>query len=189
MKLWLQVLFAQGYLWRDRFPEALEPALERRGLTLLWLIFALVLPVLGVLRMLDGSWTVGVLFIVTGVGASLLNAVSVEVHRLRENLAFWTSLAWGAAVLIGPVISLIVVLAIQGDWGFATLLLLTWAFFGTAQLHDIESRYLFFSDPTANQYLLAGWPESFPRMWVETYWRLPIRIAQTMLGMEGSPSA
>ena len=61
MRLLFQVLFMQGYLWRDRFPEAFDYRPHRHGVSWLMLIFGLSLVAWGITLVMTGSPITGVL--------------------------------------------------------------------------------------------------------------------------------
>jgi hypothetical protein len=195
MKLWLQVLFAQGYLWRDRFPESFEYAKPDRwrpnALNLLW---AASLVTLGAMWIYYGSAIFGPLLPVTGIAYLVGAADFLGLDRVVVSRAFWTSVSWacgaltvgGFAVLLilsfawqlttvvnGDSVSLGLAVVFVGSAGFMV-------FFGSMSLHAIECRYLFFADPRINATMLDD-PEWNPReLWSDTYLHLPAKILKTV---------
>ncbi len=185
MKLWLQVLFAQGYLWRDRFPEAFaEAKVEHRSTTgyLIHLIFAVML-LMGIWSIADGDLSWGILVPVAGTW--LLWALSS--HGLRTDVGrkeLWLSAVWALGFLFSvSIIGLLLVVLVTADWWLLLLTLWLIVCYFTGWLRGIQCNYLIFRDPANNAWRLEGPkepPKGFMRAYtdaiVETYWRLPRQI-------------
>jgi hypothetical protein len=185
MKLLLQVLFAQGWLWRDRFPHIYAKAkVEHRGaIGYLILLLSAVLLLMGILSIADGDLSRGILVPVAGTW--LLWALSS--HGLRADVGrkeLRLSVVWALGFLFAvSICGLLLVGLVTVDWW---LLLLTFVFivcFVTGWLRGIQRIYLLFRDPANNAWRLEGPkepPKGFMRAYtdaiVETYWRLPREI-------------
>ncbi len=187
MKLWLQVLFAQGWLWRDRFPEAFPVARPQgsSGASVLWLVFGLLLVTGGAIALGGGygSQAFSVLQVLTGAAFFLSNIGILRIHRLIGSNAFWVSLSWssGTVALVG-ITGLVLVSAIEGYWIWTVLLVGMMAFCFSLTIGAIERRYLFFSDPRTYGYLLDERQiESIREHWTETFWRLPGKVLKEMI--------
>jgi len=116
MKLWLQVLFAQGYLWRDRFPESFEDTqCERWRPNALNLLWAISLITMGAMWIYYGSAIFGPTVLVTGIACLIGAADFFGLDRVVGSRAFWTSVSWacGALTVAGFVLLLILSLAWQ----------------------------------------------------------------------------
>ncbi len=185
MKLLLQVLFVQGWLWRDRFPEVFaEAKVEHRGITgYLILLLSAVLLLMGILSVADGDLSRGILAPVAGtwlLWALSSRGLRADVGRKELRLSVMWALGFFFSV---SVFGLLLVALVTADWW---LLLLTFALlvcWVTGWLHGIQGSYLLFRDPVNNAWRLEGPkepPKGFMRAYtdavVETYWRLPRQI-------------
>ncbi len=185
MKLLLQVLFAQGWLWRDRLPEVFaEAKVEHRGTIgyLILLLFAVLL-LMGILSIADGDLSRGILVPVAGTW--LLRALSS--HGLRADVGrkeLRLSVVWALGFLFSvSIFGLLLVALVTADWWLLLLTLWLIVCFVTGWLRGIQCNYLIFRDPANNAWRLEGPkepPKGFMRVYtdaiVETYWRLPRQI-------------
>jgi hypothetical protein len=179
MKLWLQVLFAQGYLWRDRFPEEFPPDAHLRGErpSVFMFAFGLTFFALGVVSAYSGSRLFAGLCLLVGAGYMVSNIGVLRADRVLGSAAFWVSLSWasGAVALVG-IVSLIVTSALYGWWIGFVMLLGYMTLPGTVAIFGIQSRYLFFFDPTRNAHRVEFNISGARDLWIDTYWRLPRQI-------------
>jgi len=184
MKLWLQVLFAQGYLWRDRFPEQFDYRPLRRGVSWLMLIFGLSLVTWGIGLVVTGSPITGTLMVLTGSGFVVTNFESLGFYRLGGSAAFWISVGWGSvsAALVGMASLFAVFLygaVFDSIWALIGLVWIVGfiACCCTASINAIECRYLFFASPRDNACMLEeSGSQSIGQLWKETFWLLPRQI-------------
>ena len=185
MKLWLQVLFAQGYLWRDRFPDAFaETKVEHQGP---WSVVLLVLAV-AVLGMSLGLLAAGEeeAFFMTPM-AVLWVAWSLASRGLRAGVR-WTelriSLTWTLGFLFS--VSAFAMLAealVATRWQLLALGVWLTVCLATGCLRGIQRNYLLFRQPGEYAWVLEG-PGERPKGIIapyadaiaETYWRLPRQI-------------
>ena len=187
MRLWLQVLFAQGYLWRQRLPEVF-PARSPAGTSnwhLWWLLFGAALlagGINGVVRY--GAGVFDALMILTGAGFLLWNIEVLRMQRLIGSHAFWVSLSWGSGtiVLLG-LLALTVTAALQGYWIYLGSFAAMIPCFFTPTANMLQRRYLFFAD-TEKYGVLLDDDADVDGIWqyfTHTYWRLPREVLTTML--------
>lgn len=185
MKLLLQLLFAQGWLWRDRFPEVFVKAkVEHRGtIGYLMLLLSAVLLLMGILSIADGDLSRGILVPVAGTW--LLWALSYRGLRAdvgRKELRL--SVMWALGFLFSvSVFGLLLVALVTADWWL--LLLTFWLIvcLVTIWLRGIQRSYLIFRYPAEYAWMLDD-PKQPPKgliapyadAIVETYWRLPRQI-------------
>jgi len=185
MTLWLQVLFAQGYLWRRRFPDRFaadahlrgeRPSLWQIAFGLFWLAAAFL-----VVRYDASLWAL--IYLTIGVGFSFSLLRILRVDRIFGSAALWVSLSWAFGVLaLAGVLTMVVACAVFGYWLGAFLFLAFLAFPAAPTLNGILSRYLFFTDPRSNANLLEDHPIGSARTFVlDTYWRLPSEVVRAML--------
>ncbi len=185
MKLLLQVLFAQGWLWRDRFPHSYaEAKVEHRGtIGYFMLLLSAVLLLMGILSIADGDLSRGILVPVAGTG--LLWALSSRGLRAdvgRKELRL--SVMWALGFLFSvSVFGLLLVALVTADWWLLLLTLWLIVCFVTGWLHGIQRNYLIFRDPANNAWRLEepkeppkGFIRAYTDAIVETYWRLPRQI-------------
>ncbi len=182
MKLLLQVLFAQGWLWRDRLPEVFAEAKVEHRSTIGYLVILLstVLLLMGILSIAYGDLSRGIL--VPVAGTCLLWALFY--HWLRADVGpkeLRLSVVWALGFLFSiSIFGLLFVVLVTADW-----LLLPLAFWlivcpATIWLHAIQHSYLIFRYPAEYAWLLDN-PKQPPKgliapyadAIVETYWRLP----------------
>lgn len=191
MKLWLQVLFAQGWLWRDRFPDALpqEPDTSKWSPSWWNLAFAVSLIALGGMWISYGDLTFGSLTLLSGVAYAVSSGDAFGLEKVAGTQAFWTSVSWGSGALTvaGFLVLLILSLAWQiwyvvdgsPSLGLAVVSIASasfMVFFGSMSLRAIECRYLFFADSKRNAHLLEDVEFSANELWLDPYWRLPKQI-------------
>ena len=153
MKLLLRVMFNQGSLWRDRWPQAYddpEPPLRRIAVAIpASVIF------IGVLSILNGSSLVGVLTIALGAIWGIALAMRAAITSLPSHRVWWTNAHWVAvSVFALSIPPLIVVAIVLGAWVDAAFLLLVHVTYGSFTIRQIEARFLFFCDPVTNKALL-----------------------------------
>jgi hypothetical protein len=184
MKLWLQVLFAQGYLWRGRFPQRFAEDAHLRGerpslwqviFGLFWLAAAFL-----VVRYDASLWAL--IYLTIGIGFSFPLLGILRIDRIFGSAALWVSLSWafGVLALVG-VLAMVVACALFGYWLGVFLFLAFLAFPAAPTLNGILSRYLFFADPHSNAHLLEDHSIYSARTFVlETYWRLPSEVVRAM---------
>jgi hypothetical protein len=184
MKLWLQVLFAQGWLWRDRFPEQFA-ATKKPPLRATWVTFTpLVITVAGLLVMLDGRWW-GLSVAAAGFGWFLFIAYPLRLDHVIGSTELWLSITWGSGFLTtAATASLIPMAVLTGDWEVLLVSLGLWLCAVTTWLRFVQANYLIFADPEGNSWRLD--PEQNPRRpdrlgrWRDvltlTYWHLPRQI-------------
>jgi len=184
MKLWLQVLLAQGYLWRDRFPEQFV-ATRKSPPRATWVTFApVVITVAGLLVLFDGRWW-GLSVAAAGFGYFLFIAYPLRLDRLIGSTEMWLSITWGGGFLAtAATVSLVPVAVLIGGWGVLVVSLGLWLSAVTAWLRSVQANYLIFADPERNSWRLD--PEQNPRRpdwlgrWRDgltlAYWHLPRQI-------------
>jgi len=185
MKLWFQVLFAQGYVWRDRLPDALtkleaEPKKIRLPNLIPLLMIALV-----VLALAGGAeWTTAIPVLILSVSWFLFLSYPLRPNRRLGSTELWISVAWAGGFLasISAVVLVITTLA-TGSWGLLVLCVGAWLGIVTPWLRGVEANYLILADPVDNSWRLdpqlnprSGIPATWRFMITEAYWRLPRRI-------------
>jgi hypothetical protein len=185
MKLWLQVLFAQGYLWRDRFPDLFPADAHLSGeRPSLWQIaFGLLFLVGGVLNALVYSPSLlTVIHISIGIGLSFPLIAALGLNRLFGDAALWVSLSWATGTLgLAGIVALVTYSFVTGSWLTVALFLAFLALPAAPTINGILSRYLFFADPHSNAHRLDDAPtDRAQNFWVETYWRLPLAAIRLM---------
>ncbi len=185
MKLVLQVLFSQGWLWRDRFPEVFaEAKVERRGtIGYLMLLLSAVLLLMGILSIADGDLSRSILVPVAGTW--LLWSLSYRGLRAdvgRKELRL--SVMWALGFLFSvSVFGLLLVALVTADWWLLLLTFWLVVCIVTIWLRGIQRSYLIFHYPAEYAWMLDD-PKQPPKgliapyadAIVETYWRLPRQI-------------
>ena len=192
MKLWLQVLFAHGYLWRERFPDLFGADAHLRGeRPSLWQIaFGVFFLVAAIGNAVASLWERAAIFLFIGMDFAFPLVGLTRVNRLFGDAALWVSLSWATGVLaLAGILVLIGLSLITGAWWAALLFLAFLALPAAPTINGILSRYLFFADPRANAHWLEDHPiESARSFWVETCWRLPREVAQAMFHRPKAPA-
>lgn len=185
MKLLLQVLFAQGWLWRDRFPDAFtKTKAEHHGLSAFLLQIFPIVVLAGSTGLLAFGEEEG-LFVtpmaVIWVAWSLSSrGLSVEVSWKELRI----SLTWTLGFLFS--ISVFAMLAgtlIAAEWELLPLGFWLAVCFATGCLRGIQRSYLIFRYPAKYAWMVDD-PKQPPKgliapytdAIVETYWRLPRQI-------------
>jgi len=181
MKLWLQVLFAQGYLWRRRFPDLFAADAHLRGeRPSLWQIaFGLFFLLAGgVGNLVYDNWLWAALYLSIGIGFSFPLLGVLRMDRILGDAALWVSLSWASGVLaLTGVLVLVVVCAVISRWLAALLFLAFLVLPAAPTIHGILSRYLFFADPHSNAHPI----KSVREFWLETYWQLPREVVRATI--------
>ena len=184
MKLWFQVLFAHGYLWRRRFPDLFAADAHLRGeRPSLWQIaFGLFWLAGGVLSAAYDLWPWAAIYLAMGIGFSFPLVGIVRVDRIFGDAAFWVTLSWATGVLaLSGVFTLVIFCAITGKWLGALVFLGYLVLPAAPTTNGILSRYLFFAEPRSNADILERHPiDNAPKFLADTYWRLPREAARTM---------
>ena len=186
MKLWLQVLFAQGYLWRDTFPDELQKVkAEPRKIRLPTLIPLAMIVLVSLALVGDAEWTTAVPVLTLSLGWFMFRSYPLRADTLVGTLEFWISATWagGAIALISAVVLAITTLA-TGSWGLVLLCMGAWLGIVTPWLRGVEANYLILADPVDNSWRLdpqlnprpSGIPSTWRFMISEAYWRLPRQI-------------
>jgi hypothetical protein len=188
MKLGLQVLFTQGYLWRDRFPARFDVATGMQPSlvgTLVWGIFvpsAILVGAVGALG--DGDFAAGILALILVASWIVWTAASRWFDRLAGGKALWLSVYWASgSVMVVMLVAVTLAAPLAGKWAltlFGVSLLLCCA---TGYLNALQRNYLMFAHPEDDAHVLTA-PTSVKmgfiaawRAWlIETYWRLPRQI-------------
>lgn len=189
MKLWLQVLFVQGWLWRDRLPEEfLKAKVEYHGLAAyliyLYLILSTVLLFMSIGLLADGELSRGVFLALLAAAWFLWSLSSREFGTDASGKEFRISALWATGFLFAvSVFGLLAVALVTADWWlvpFPIVLLVCWV---TGWLRGIQGNYLLFRDPVNNAWRLEaskqppkGFMRSYADAIVDTYWRLPREI-------------
>jgi hypothetical protein len=188
MKLLLQLLFVQGWLWRDRFPDEFRKAkLEHRGLAAylvyLYLIFSIVLLFISIGFLADGDLSRGVFLALLAAAWFLWALSSREFGTDASGKEFRLSAIWATGFLFAvSVVAFLAMVIMTADWlllppPIAFLLCLV-----TGWLRGIQGNYLIFRDPVNNAWRLkqtrteTGLVRPLVNSWIETYWRLPLQI-------------
>jgi hypothetical protein len=182
MKLWLQVLFVQGWLWRDRFPDKFaEASVEYRGLSsYAFLILPAALLGVSLKPLADGkTWAIAVAFM---AGIWLLWSLSSRGLRAdARHKELRISMNWAMGFLFCVSVFAVLAMAIAtADWQLIPVplaLIVCWA---NGWLRGIQRSYLHFRDPD----WMPDEPPQTPRSFVtsyadfiaDTYWRLPKQI-------------
>jgi hypothetical protein len=190
VKLWLQVLFAQGWLWRDRFPEKFREANTHKRSWLWWML----------LLWVPAVWAIAA----TGMGdratlsaLALANAFVWLVWQcalllIRQNVsqkALRISVHWIAGLATYALLALSLAAGmVAGEWQLImwSAILLTCS--ASYWLRGVQDNYLLFRDPANNAWRLDGGPAEkglfrpLINTWQDTYWRLPRQIFVTMRG-------
>lgn len=183
MKLWLQVLFGQGYLWRDRFPASYNrPAGQGGNLQVLSLAWSAVFLMLSVRNALDGSLAVAAISIVTSLAFMASTLHGFPFLQSLRNHPFWVSVAWAgvSVALLGVLASIAASILIEA-WAWVLILSAFLAFCAAGMVNQPERRYLFFCDPGENiDALMAESTRGIVGYWRETYWRLPRQTLKAM---------
>jgi hypothetical protein len=183
MKLLLQLVFVQGWLWRHCFPEVFVRAKTQRMNIGWWVILPMLLVLVGVAQLAEEAWSAGVPLLAFGVLWLIWQASSRGIHEKTGKKEFRISLSWGSGfVFMVMLLGSTAVAVVTANW---PLLLLSVAVFlcsGSGWLRGIEANYIFFRDPTNNMWRLEDRPPEkglvrpLVNLWVETYWRLPSEI-------------
>jgi len=184
MKLWLQVLFAQGYLWRDRFPEQFS-ATKNSALRATWVTFApLAIALAGLLVLLDGRFW-GLSLALAGFAWFAFLAYPLRLDRVLRSTELWLSLTWGGGFLATLANGSLVLQAVLS--GALDVLLISaglWFCVATSWLRFVQANYLIFADPGRNVWRLdpaqnppnESWFHRLRDTFVTTYWHLPRKI-------------
>ena len=186
MKLLLQLLFAQGWLWRDRFPEVFAEAKVEHHRTIGYFIILLsvvLLLLMGILSIANGDLSRGILVPVAGTW--LLWTLS---HRgLRADVRqkeLRLSVMWALGFLLSvSVFGLLLVALAAAEWWLLLVALWLIVCFVTGWLRGIQRSYLIFRYPAEYAWMLDD-PKQPPKglitpyadVIVETFWRLPRQI-------------
>ena len=185
MKLWLQVLFAQGWLWRDRFPDAFaKTKVEHHGRCPLVLLI-LAMAVLGLSLGLLASGEEEAFFMapmaVLWVAWSLASRGLSAGVRWKE---FRISLTWTLGFLFSvSVFAMLAAALVAAKWQLVPMGLALAVCFATGCLRGIQRNYLLFRQPDEYAWVLEG-PGEQPKGLVapyatairEAYWHLPKQI-------------
>jgi hypothetical protein len=182
VKLWLQVLFAQGWLLKKRFPDAFPLRKARATPDRFMFVAVLLVSAVGIVDATRGHWASAVTLLILGVAWTLHHAFWLRLDRLLKWDEFWVSVIWGTPVVMeGTFIALVIVGLLDRDWflvSFAAVFGL--AFLGTFFLRNIERRFLFLrDDPIVAEAAGSDGVASCgldPNVWLEAYWRLPRQI-------------
>lgn len=190
MRLLLQVMFVQGYLWRDhrqRFPERLpeDPETESTDQPRTnWMDMGVggALIVVGFLS-LSASPVAGTAMTLSGVCVFLVYAPRATSLALGLSKPASTSLSWACASLFTILVPVVVVAAAtEATWDLLVLGILSAASLGAHFVQSIEERYLFFADPENNKWRLAQRKgDSILERYKSTFITLPREIAGMML--------
>lgn len=182
MKLLVQLVFAQGYVWRDRFPEMFARAKCEQGK--MWLIILPSALVASGIPLLKTSPVVGISFLAVGISWLVWFAVSTRIGEHARLKPLRLSLVWFAGFAF--VTSLLCVLAVAPflrEW-----ILVPWAIgllmcFGSGWLRAFQYNYLLFRQPDEYAWVLEGLPQppkglmaAYAYAIGEIYWRLPKQI-------------
>jgi hypothetical protein len=189
VKLLFQVLFLQGYLWRDRFPAYFrEGGIAWYNGDVVLLSIGLIFTTAGI-SVLAAGWVIaGMLILMFGAGFVLGNAQRLGLNRLGGSDAFWVSLEWsGGTLTVLGTLGIILRLILVGGWWPVTLLFLLILFFPEAPgIRRTWERYLFFADPAKNRHFLEDPISRNPlTFWFDTFFRLPWQVAKAIF--HGSP--
>ncbi len=185
MKLLLQVLFVQGWLWRDRFPQQFaETKLEHRGLApYLWIILPAALLLASFLALATGeTWAIGLTFT---AGAWLLWSLSsrwLSVDASRKELRI--SINWALGFLFCISVLLLLALALATSvWPLIPLAFVLIVCLVTGWMRAVQRNYLLFRQPDEYAWVLDGPGEQpkglvapFATAITDAYWRLPKQI-------------
>jgi len=178
MRLWLQVLFAQGYLWREQSPQFWSARDSGK-----WsphgfdMLRAVAFSGIGVFLAIIGSAVYGLVIAIAGAAMAIAHGDSFGLKRFFGSRAFWLSVNWAAGTLaLGGLAAVLVLSVAFGIWRVAAPVFLFWVFAGTEMLRDMQRHYLFFAG--RRQYIDPPGGESDDRsdLYVETYWLLPREI-------------
>jgi len=176
MKLWFQVLFAQGYLLRQLFPDDFREEHESTRPNLVNLVLSLLYVALGLGMIFTGSPVFGSVLTLTGLAWAIWSGDSLGLKRCVCSRAFWTSLSWasGTASVIGWFL-IALLSAIFGMWLMFGIFAAFFGFFGTISLRLLQRRYLYFSQRSSSWDTepIGG---NIAEWYVDAYWRLPREV-------------
>ena len=196
MKLWLQVLFAQGYLWRDRFPAQFGETSTQKPKLLGTVVWGFLVPSLALLagwvELADGNLLSGLPAVALSVFWVLWSVSGRWVERLVGGKALWLSIHWATGFLaVISIVATLILPPLENTWGLMPLALVLLLCSGTAYLRALQSNYLIFVSPEENAWRLtppapakAGFVAAWREWLLETYWRLP---RKTLFGEDDSP--
>lgn len=186
MKLWLQVLFAQGYLWRDRFPEAYADTGMRGRALGSWLVFPITLLALGTINIASGGvpW-IGVAMLATGAAWVMWRGTAIMLRRpLEGKREVVISMHWASGLVVFVLLWLLIFGALaSGAWILALIVIAFQIDPGSTWLWEIQNNYLLFRDPTNSRWRVdaqprTGWvsPWTLVATLIQTYVLLPAEI-------------
>jgi hypothetical protein len=185
VRLWLQVLFTQGYLWSDRFPEAFADTRIKGRVLGSWMVFPVTLVALGTLRLTSGGvlW-LGVATLGAGVFWVAWRVSALMLQRSLNRREVVISVHWASGLMIFVLLWLLIFAGLaRGEWVLALVSIAFQLDPGTAWLWDIENNYLLFRDPSRNQWRIeaharTGWisPVTLIRGLTEAYVLMPAEI-------------
>ena len=185
MKLWLQVLFVQGWLWRDRFPDKF-PAADSGKRRLGWWVLLLWVPAVWVIVALDLASDRASFSALALTNAFVWLVWQCTALAIRPNVRgkqLWISLHWAAAFVAYILLLLALVVGIVAlEWMlvlWSGVLLICSA---SHWLRGIQNNYLVFVDPVRNAWRLElpslgkGFITPVARLIADAYWHLPRQI-------------
>jgi len=184
MKLWLQVLFAQGYLWRDRFPDAYAVTQIKGRLLGWWLFYPVVLVVLGGSRIPWGAAWLGVITLAAGALWVVWRVSALMLQRRITRRALVISIHWASGFMVFILLWLLVPASVAADdWGLALVSIALQVDPSSTWLWEVQNNYLLFRDPSRNQWRIdaharTGWisPLMLIAGLAEAYILLPAKI-------------
>jgi len=190
VRLALQVMFAQGYLWRDRFPGYLES--KQGHVSMHWLALGMgaVFLAAGSVGVIDGDIVLYVLYLPMGVAFLAGSWNGFGVSGKIGSRAFWVSFSWAAGT-IGIMcmfleMAIALSIAIVDERFQSVIIFSTLALFlllpGLWTILQIERRILFFSDPVRNASVLQdGMIHSLVGAWKEAFIFNPLWIGRMII--------
>ena len=186
MKLWLQVLFAQGWLWRERFPDKFaEAAVERRPLRgwLFVLFVAAIWVIVAFAQVERGRAWVGALGLVVGLVWVIWQASAPTIRKGVKAKEFRVSLHWAAGFVAYVLVALSALVGIVVmEWPLVMWSAILMFCSASHWLRGIQNNYLLFLDPVANAKRLElpplgkGFITPVARLVADAYWWLPKQI-------------
>ncbi len=187
MKLLLQMLFVQGWLWRDRLPEVFAQAKEQQ-IRIGWghvtpILFLLI----SVLEITESRWGSATLLVIIAASLVLWRNHLFQLDRIAGGKELWISVSWASGLVVAASLVILLVMApLTSAWAALALAAAGLYVYGTGWLHGMESNYLLFADPANNAWRLEaqettqkGFIRPRLHLLAETYWRLPRQISAT----------
>ena len=184
MKLLLQLLFVQGWLWRDRFPEVLARSkVQHTRIGQLLVIAPILLLLVGATQIADSASSEGAALLALGGSWLLWYISSLGISEGTRWKEARSSASWATGFLfLVTLFASIGVGVVTQDWSLLPAYFLFLLCPGSSWMRAIQANYLFFRDPADNAWRLEEQPAErgllrpLINLWVETYWRLPSEI-------------